>query len=110
MRSLAGLTGQTLAAGAAPDSEDVLPALLGRSRTGRKEIVLQGGALSLHEGQWKYIAPGAGAKMNVQTNTELGNDREAQDGGAPRRGYSLGSFLRASSSSVRALACFSSRA
>ena len=78
MRSLAGLTGQTLAAGAGPDSEDVLPALLGRSRTGRKELVLQGGALSLREGHWKYIAPGAGAKMNVQTDTELGNDREAQ--------------------------------
>lgn len=32
------------------------------------------GVLSLRQGHWKYIAPGKGARMNANTNTELGND------------------------------------
>jgi arylsulfatase A-like enzyme len=61
----------------APDSENMLPALLGASRTGRTMLVEQAGALSLRQGSWKYIAPSKGPKTN-QTNTELGNDPEPQ--------------------------------
>ncbi len=39
MASLAALTGQKLSAGAGPDSQNVLPALLGESKTGRDHLV-----------------------------------------------------------------------
>lgn len=73
--SLAALAGQPApAADSATDTENVLPALLGTSKAGRADLVLHAGALSLRQGQWKYIAPGKGARMSVNTNTELGND------------------------------------
>jgi arylsulfatase A-like enzyme len=78
LASLAALTGQTLPAEAAPDSFNVLGALLGRQKRGREHLVEQAGALSLRLGEWKYIEPGAGAKLNRLTNTELGNDPGGQ--------------------------------
>jgi arylsulfatase A-like enzyme len=78
LRSLAALTGQTLAAAEAPDSADTLPAFIGRSTRGRVDLVLQGSGLALRVGRWKYIEPSDRPKMNVQTNTELGNDRVPQ--------------------------------
>jgi arylsulfatase A-like enzyme len=56
--SLAALAGQELPDGAAPDSANVLPALLGQSRTGRELLVEQGPVLSLRVGTWKFIPPG----------------------------------------------------
>jgi arylsulfatase A-like enzyme len=76
--SLAALTGQKVAAGDAPDGEDVLPALRGASREGRRQLVQQAGGLSLRQGDWKYIEPSRGQKMNTETNTELGNDPAPQ--------------------------------
>ena len=61
----------------ARDSENVLPALLGTSKTARTVLVEQAGSLSLRQGQWKYIAPGKGPRTNL-TKTELGNDPEPQ--------------------------------
>ena len=78
LASLAAFTGQKLAAADAPDSHEMMLALLGKSKTGRKHLVEQAGALSLREGQWKYIEPRDGPKMNENTNTELGNDSTAQ--------------------------------
>ena len=75
--SFASLLGRT-APGTAPDSENVLPALLGQSKTGRTLLIEQAGSLSLRQGQWKYIAPGKGARINKETRTELGNDAEPQ--------------------------------
>ena len=62
----------------APDSFNVMDALLGKRRTARDHLVEQAGALALRQGRWKYIEPGRGPRMNVQTNTELGNDPSAQ--------------------------------
>lgn len=76
--SLATLVKQPLEMAAAPDSFNVLPALLGQSRTGRQFLVEQAGVLSLRDGQWKYIEPGKGPKMSTNTNTELGNDPAGQ--------------------------------
>lgn len=76
--SLASLTGARLDEHAAPDSFDILPALLGRSRRGRDHLVEHAGSLSLISGRWKYVAPGKGPKINKNTNTELGNDPEPQ--------------------------------
>jgi arylsulfatase A-like enzyme len=60
------------------DSENVLPALLGQSTTGRAMLVEQAGALALRQGTWKYIEPGKGPRINANTQTELGNDPEPQ--------------------------------
>ena len=49
--------------GAAPDSSNVLPALLGDSRTGRTVLVEQGMPLALRQGPWKFIdRPGRGQR------------------------------------------------
>jgi arylsulfatase A-like enzyme len=76
--SLASLTGQRLAAGAGPDSEDMVAALLGQSRKGRSVLVEQANGLQLRAGQWKYIPPREGPKVNKNTNTEMGADPEPQ--------------------------------
>ncbi len=76
--SLASLAGARLEEAAAPDSFDILPALLGESKQGRGRLVEHAGSLSLIGGRWKYVAPGKGAKINRETNTELGNDPAPQ--------------------------------
>jgi arylsulfatase A-like enzyme len=78
LASFAVLTGQQLAAGDAPDSRNVLPALLGQSQTGRDQFVEHANLLALRDGAWKYIEPSPGPKRNAATNTELGNDPVGQ--------------------------------
>ncbi len=55
--SLAALLGKPLPADAAPDSMNVLPALVGESRTGRDSLVEQGNGLAVRQGSWKYLPP-----------------------------------------------------
>lgn len=76
--SMAALTGQTLAHEDGPDSFDVSAALLGQTQTGRDHLVEHAGVLSLIKGDWKYIEPGKGPKINRNTNTELGRDSQPQ--------------------------------
>jgi len=78
--SFASLTGQKLGAQDAPDSFNVVNAILGKSKTGRKYIVEQAlnNTLSLVQDNWKYIEPSNGPKVNRATNTELGNNAEPQ--------------------------------
>ncbi len=78
LSSFAALTGQTLPKQAAPDSLDELPALLGKSKTGRKELVEDADVRSVVEGDWKLIQPSDFPKLNRDTNTELGNDPQPQ--------------------------------
>jgi arylsulfatase A-like enzyme len=78
MASLAALTGQKLALDDAPDSFDVLAALLGEMPAGRDHLVEHAGVLSLIRGQWKYIEPGRGPKVNANTGIELGHDTQPQ--------------------------------
>lgn len=78
LSSLATLTGQALRGADRRDSVDVLSALLGRSKSGRSELVEEAGALSLRLGSWKYIEPNNKQKINANTNTELGNDNLPQ--------------------------------
>lgn len=77
-KSLATLTGASLPGGAARDSEDVLPALLGESRKGRQFLVEQSGGLSLRDERWKYIEPSQGPSLSLNTNTETGNHPQPQ--------------------------------
>jgi arylsulfatase A-like enzyme len=78
LSSLAVLSGQSIGIDAAPDSFNILDALLGKSGQGRDHLVEQAGALSLISGQWKYIEPNHGPRINRETNTELGNDPNPQ--------------------------------
>ena len=78
LRSFAHLTGATLSPPAAPDSEDVLPALLGESPKGRQLLVEQAGDLALRDGPWKYIPPSQRPKVQLNTNTEMGTDPAPQ--------------------------------
>lgn len=72
--SLASLTGQGLSGDNAPDSFNSLNTLLGAAAD-REYLVQQSlnNTLSLIQGNWKYIEPSKGPRMNVWTNTELGN-------------------------------------
>jgi arylsulfatase A-like enzyme len=68
MASFAALAGRPLVAGAAPDSFDVLAALLGDSPKGRDHLVEHAGGVALRKGTWKYIPPrgkGAGELYNL---------------------------------------------
>jgi arylsulfatase A-like enzyme len=78
LASFAALTGQKLAAGEGSDSRNVLPALLGQSKTGRDELVEHARVLALREGTWKYIEPAPGPKRDPYTSTELGTDAAGQ--------------------------------
>ena len=76
--SFAALTGQKLSDDAAPDSFNVLPALLGESKVGRDHLLEHAGGTALRVGQWKFIPGGKGAKVFVNTNTETGVDAGGQ--------------------------------
>ncbi len=76
--SLAKLTGQPLGATDAPDSFDMLNALLGKTQKGRDWLILQGGALSLVQGDLKYITPSKGQPLMKHVNIETGNNPEPQ--------------------------------
>jgi len=76
--TLAFLTGAKLEEGAAPDSFNLISALLGRDPQGRPHLVEQAGTLSVIVGRWKYVVPSKGPKINKNVNIELGNDPEPQ--------------------------------
>jgi arylsulfatase A-like enzyme len=76
--TFAALAGVELAGPDAPDSHNVLQALLGKSSTGRDHVVEHAGTLALVRGDWKYIQPSKGQKISRNTNTELGNDPAPQ--------------------------------
>jgi arylsulfatase A-like enzyme len=78
LASLSALAGQPLGDADAPDSFNVLPALLGESPRGREQLVEHARVLSLRDGSWKYIEPTKGPKINASTNTELGGDEAGQ--------------------------------
>jgi arylsulfatase A-like enzyme len=73
--SFAALTGQALAAGDAPDSFNVLPALLGESPRGRTHVLEHSGKVAIREGQWKFIPAAAGSgKQNPVKRAPQGGD------------------------------------
>jgi len=76
--SFASLLGAQLKGSAAPDSRNYLDAFLGKDAKGRSYVVEAAGALSVYDGEWKYIAPSQGPAYSAFTNTELGNNNEPQ--------------------------------
>ncbi len=80
LASFAALAGQVLPEGAGGDSFNSIDVLLGKSKTGREWLVehASNGRLSIIKGDWKFIEPGPGVKVQVNTNTETGNDTVPQ--------------------------------
>ncbi len=78
--SFASLAGVTIEVGQAPDSKNCLPVLLNQSAQPRDFLIEQSinSTLSILVGNWKYIEPSKGPKVNKDTNTELGNSQEPQ--------------------------------
>lgn len=78
--SFAALTGVRLDPDAAPDSLDMLPALLGRDPAGRAEAVTEGtqGQTVVRMGSWVYIPPYPGAAVLEATGIESGCATEPQ--------------------------------
>lgn len=78
--SFAGMVGQELNDDEAPDSLDVLDALLGKSTVGRKELVVEGTKAKtvLRHENWSFIPPHDGPAVSAHTNTETGNSPENQ--------------------------------
>jgi arylsulfatase A-like enzyme len=78
--SLANMLQVPVAEGQAPDSKNALNVLLNQSNQSREWLVEQSlnSTLSLLTGNWKYIEPSKGPKINKDTNTELGNSTEPQ--------------------------------
>ncbi len=72
LSTFAALTGGKLPAEAGPDSLNVLPALLGDSKTARETLVEHSGTLGLVEGDWKVIEPSARERLQRNTNSETG--------------------------------------
>lgn len=60
LASFAALAGQSINPADAPDSQDQLAAILGRSSEGRQSLIEQGmkDDLALRQGHWKYLPPG----------------------------------------------------
>lgn len=77
LASLAALAGQPIPEGL--DSENVLPALLGRSPAGRDTLILEAsGNLALRTLDWTYIPPHAGPRVNANVGIETGRAPEPQ--------------------------------
>jgi arylsulfatase A-like enzyme len=74
MSSFASLIGERLSSEVGPDSFNQIDALLGKTGKGRDWVVEHSGRLSIIKGDWKFIEPGPGPKLQVNTNTETGND------------------------------------
>ena len=55
--SIADLVDYKLDVDEAPDSHDVLDAILGRSKKGRETMLEEAFSFAIREGNWKYIAP-----------------------------------------------------
>lgn len=73
--SFAALTGQKIPTGEAPDSVNVLPALLGDSKVGREMLVEHDGylMLGLRDRLWKFVAPDLTKKPKYSSQGELYN-------------------------------------
>jgi arylsulfatase A-like enzyme len=78
LSTMAALTGQTVDREQAPDSLNILPALLGKSSKGRQSLVEHADVLALIDGDWKLIEGSSKPAINKNTHTELGNKPDPQ--------------------------------
>ena len=78
LASFGQLLQQPIPAGEAIDSKNMLQTILGQSKESRSELVVQGGALALIKGGWKYISPYKGVAIEKFTGIETGSSPEDQ--------------------------------
>lgn len=80
LASFAYFTGNPVQNSADLDSKNAMDVLLGKNTTGRDHVIEQAlnNTLSLVTGDWKYIEPSNGPRMNTDVNIELGNDPKPQ--------------------------------
>lgn len=71
--TMAEMLGATLNAEQRKDSNGYLDSWLGKSEKGRDYIIESAGALSVSDGEWKYITPNNKQAYNAYTNVETGN-------------------------------------
>ena len=78
--SFASMVGVPLEPDAAPDSLNVLPALLGKTEAARHELVTEGtqARTVLRQDGWAFIPPHDGPPVSNTTGVETGNLPEAQ--------------------------------
>lgn len=76
--SLATLSGGTVEAGMAMDSQNQLDALLGKDNEGRDYVIESAQSISITDGEWKYIMPCKSTPYYAITRTETGNSKEEQ--------------------------------
>ena len=79
-RSLAALTGVALPEGAAPDSRNHLPELLGMGHSDREYVIEQNrqNTLAIRCGEWKYLEPSDRQSYEYRKSVELGNSPRPQ--------------------------------
>jgi arylsulfatase A len=78
LASLATLARQKLDDSEAPDSKDLLDALLGQSDEGRMEMIEESYTLSLRQGNWKYIRPYSGPVPAWLKNKDIESGLQAE--------------------------------
>mgnify|MGYP005863322233 FL=1 len=78
--SLAALTGVALPEGAAPDSRNHLPELLGAGHADREYVIEQNrqNTLAILCGEWKYLEPSDRQSYEYRKSVELGNSPRPQ--------------------------------
>lgn len=77
---LATLTGVALPEGAAPDSRNHLPELLGMGHSDREYVIEQNrqNTLAIRCGEWKYLEPSDRQSYEYRKSVELGNSPRPQ--------------------------------
>jgi len=89
LASFAALTGAKLPEKAGQDSENILPALLGESKTGRTTLVEHAGGLALRKNNWKYIPPAGMAGKGGKAKTKASGGVNRQGSGPVAQLYDL---------------------
>jgi arylsulfatase A len=74
--SLASLVGHTLSDNEAPDSRNVINALLGRSQEGRQSLLKESHTFTLRRGNYKYIQP----VKNFKASAWIDNGKKIESG------------------------------
>jgi arylsulfatase A-like enzyme len=70
-RSLANLVGQPMEQNAAPDSKNLLSDFMGKSNTGRKNLIEESFVMSLRSGDWKFIGIAKGKTPDWLKNKKV---------------------------------------
>lgn len=78
LASFSALLKRRIPPGEAPDSENVLNALTGKSKQGRRILVEHTPGLAIIKEDWKYIRPNKGVAVAASTKIETGNSATPQ--------------------------------